>query len=230
MLKDTENSHGLKEPTWQTKNSDTDMSDLKKKYSNDISNKILKDSWNLENQHDIDIWIRDKEILDFIHSRVKQILKSVPEEVDDMCQDVIIRIITKKQQFSWDKNMFKRWVKTITRSMCIDLFRKQKNQSEHINSDYNDIAISLVADNNDNQFDILKKQDIHNMLMEALESLSVVQKEVMILRFFKELSYNEIVTSKNMNLNTVKINIHGAVKNLRKNENIINDLKDILRQ
>ena len=52
-------------------------------------------------------------------------------------------------------------------------------------------------------------------LMRALSSLDTKHRSVLVLRFFNELSYNEIARVMGVSLGTVKSRIHYALKMLR---------------
>ena len=68
---------------------------------------------------------------------------------------------------------------------------------------------------------IIRSQREHSMktaLHEALKSLSPRQKELIMLRYFDELSYEEIAQKTSLTVRTVYNKLHIAIRNLRSND------------
>lgn len=117
-------------------------------------------------------------------------------DAKDVTQEVLIKIYTKLNTFQ-EKSQFHTWVQRITTNICMDKFRKNKN----------DISLEgyemLLPDYSNVEKEIENKELLEE-IMTQIKSLPEKIKAVMILRYFQEFSYQEIADSLDIPINTVK--------------------------
>lgn len=107
-----------------------------------------------------------------------------------------------------DSFKFKTWLITISKNIHIDLTRKQKLKTSEIDSR----GVSQIADLEPTVEDkIIKEQNLNNLLRQIKE-LQPHYREVIELRFFKEMSYKEIATRTEQPITNVKVRLLRAKK------------------
>jgi len=108
---------------------------------------------------------------------------------------------------------FSTWLFKIASNNCIDFLRKKKNATISIDgqkdSDGNDITIPIPSDLPDPEEDLIKKQKA-KLLRQVVDQLKPRYKELVILRYFKEFSYEEIAEELQIPLGTVKAQLFRA--------------------
>jgi len=131
----------------------------------------------------------------------------------DLMQIVFTKIFEKRDTFTGGN--FNAWLMIITRNECLMYKRTSKNLNN-----IDDYENYLVADNT--HFDFKVKENIKK----ALGEMSNDMREVLELRFFDDLTYEEISEVLGISLALVKVRIHRAKSILIKK---IEYLKDELR-
>lgn len=111
-----------------------------------------------------------------------------------------------------EKYEFKTWLITISKNIHIDLVRKQKNRMMHQTSQEEEDAIYQVADETPSAEDALIMQQNLNKLLQYIKLLKPHYQEVINLRYFQELSYNEISQQLDEPLNNIKVKLLRARK------------------
>jgi RNA polymerase sigma factor (sigma-70 family) len=144
---------------------------------------------------------------------------------EDIFQDTFLKVIqsVKAGKYS-DNGKFLSWVMRIAHNLIIDHFRRTKQMNTISNDNYeSDLFNSkqFAGDNIEN--DIVKRQiqkDIRNMISHLPED----QREVVILRYYSDLSFKEIAEITDVSINTALGRMRYALINMRKimEENKIN--------
>ena len=153
---------------------------------------------------------------DRVYSYILHYVKS-PELADDIFQETFVKaIVTIKQNRYVENGRFSAWITRIAHNLIFDYFRKEK--SENLQStDAGDINIlnrkelseATVEDH------IILSQietDIHRLIMALPEN----QREVLQLRYFKDMSFKEIAMLTNVSINTALGRMRYAILNMRK--------------
>lgn len=108
---------------------------------------------------------------------------------------------------------FSTWLFKIASNNCIDFLRKKKNITISIDgqtdSDGNEVTMPIASDELDPEEDMIKKQKA-KLLRQVVDQLKPRYKELVILRYFDELSYEEIAKKNNLPLGTVKAQLFRA--------------------
>jgi len=157
-------------------------------------------------------------------------LKILGNEADayDAAQDTFIKVYKNLENFKGNSS-FSTWVYRITSNVCLDIIRKNKNKKntvsidKEIEFDDSDATFEIEDRNADTEEKILEKER-SEALHKALSRLNPEQREILVLREFQNLSYDEIANVLNIGTGTVKSKIsraRAALKNeLLKNKEL----------
>ncbi|MBQ4110809.1 MAG: RNA polymerase sigma factor [Clostridia bacterium] len=157
-------------------------------------------------------------------------LKILGNEADayDAAQDTFIKVYKNLEKFKGNSS-FSTWVYRITSNVCLDIIRKNKNKKntvsidKEIEFDDSDATFEIEDRNADTEEKILEKER-SEALHKALSRLNPEQREILVLREFQNLSYDEIANVLNIGTGTVKSKIsraRAALKNeLLKNKEL----------
>jgi len=147
---------------------------------------------------------------DRIYSTIFYLVRET-ELAEDLFQDAFMRIITKLREKHYnEEGKFIAWAVTLTRNLVMDYFRVNKHMfMVRGNDDYS--PFDVMPEGNRNALE----QIIHNEKVEKvrrmIDRLSPNQKEVVILRHYAGLSFKEIASTLNININTALGRMHFAV-------------------
>jgi len=122
---------------------------------------------------------------------------------------------------------FSTWLFTVARNNCIDYLRKNKIQTisiEKIKEDNNGnrINFDIKSDDPNPEKILIKKQRIA-ILRQIVDQLKPKYRILVKLRYFKEMSYEEIAEDLNIPIGTVKAQLYRSRENLFK---IMSGIKD----
>ena len=133
------------------------------------------------------------------------------ELAEDLFQEVWMRVLVRGGQFN-GKSRFDTWLFTIARNLVIDYRRKRTLASldELIDGPGDDdrpMSFEL-ADGQPTPFDSMATSEDRGRVAEALLSVDMLYREVLVLRFHEELSLQEIATVTRTPLSTVKSRLY----------------------
>jgi len=136
---------------------------------------------------------------------------------DDIFQETFVKaIVTIRQGRYKDFGKFSAWISRIARNLAIDSFRAEKNDAE-ISADSADYDIlnrrELSEDTiEDAMIDLQIESDVRSLIEELPES----QKEVLTMRYYKDMSFKEIAEQTGVSINTSLGRMRYAILNLRR--------------
>lgn len=141
---------------------------------------------------------------------------------EDLMQDVFIKVVnTIKSGRYNEEGKFLPWVLRIAHNLAIDFFRKDKRYPTIILEDNSNIFNTL--DFAKSSFESLQiKNDTHALLKDLIQELPEVQKKVLIMRHYMQMSFQDIAESTNVSINTALGRMRYALINLRKKMQQIN--------
>ncbi|WP_353118574.1 RNA polymerase sigma factor [Myroides odoratus] len=140
------------------------------------------------------------------------ILKQTGNETD--AEDITIETFSKAFSSieSYDnKFAFNTWLLTIAKNTHIDLIRKRRNLHFVDITDEEQTYNNIIDDSETIEDELIREQNLQ-IFKNYIRLLKPHYQEVIELRFFQELSYNEIASILNEPLNNVKIKIMRAKK------------------
>ena len=147
----------------------------------------------------------------FIYSKVLD-----RDITEDIFQDTFIKVIKtlKKGSYS-EEGKFLPWVMRIAHNLIIDHFRRNKRMPRfECNGDFN--IFSIIGDDKLNVEKQLIKDQIDSDLTLLIEELPEDQKEVLVMRIYKNMSFKEISENTGVSINTALGRMRYALINLRK--------------
>lgn len=136
---------------------------------------------------------------------------------DDIFQETFVKaIVTIRQGRYKDFGKFSAWLSRIARNLAIDSFRAEKSEAE-ISADNADFDIfnrrELSEDTiEDAMIDLQIESDVRALIEELPES----QKEVLTMRYYKDMSFKEIAEVTGVSINTSLGRMRYAILNLRR--------------
>lgn len=136
---------------------------------------------------------------------------------DDIFQETFVKAITTIKQGKYnDLGKFSAWLYRIARNLAVDSFRAEKNESalSTDNADYDILNRRELAE--DTIEDVMVGLQIEEDLRRLIDELPEVQREVLNLRYYKELSFKEIAELTGVSINTALGRMRYAILNLRR--------------
>lgn len=153
----------------------------------------------------------NQRISSFIYSKVLD-----RDITEDIFQDTFIKVIkTLKRGAYSEEGKFLPWVMRIAHNLIIDHFRRNKRMPKFdCNGDFN--IFSVIGDDKLNVEKQLIKDQIDSDLTLLIEELPDDQKEVLMMRIYKNMSFKEISENTGVSINTALGRMRYALINLRK--------------
>ena len=138
------------------------------------------------------------------------------EITEDIFQDTFIKVIRtlKKGSYS-EEGKFLPWVMRIAHNLIIDHFRRNKRMPRFEGkNDFN--IFSVMGDDKLNVEKQLIKDQIESDLVGLIDELPNDQREVLIMRMYRDMSFKEISENTGVSINTALGRMRYALINLRK--------------
>lgn len=139
------------------------------------------------------------------------------DAANDIFQDTFVKVVTTLKQGRYtDTGRFAAWLTRIARNLVIDYFRQEKSQGK------------LSTD--DGEFDILNRREFSDGTIEdelidlqiqddvrsLLRRLPDTQRRVIVMRYYKNLSFKEIAAATGVSINTALGRMRYAILNMRR--------------
>ena len=135
---------------------------------------------------------------------------------EDLMQDAFIKAIhTMKGGRYNEEGKFSSWICRIAHNLAIDFFRKEKRSPMITLEDGSNVfnALSFAEDSAESQ---QIKEDTHARLRELIQTLPQAQREVLMMRHYADMSFQEIADATGVSINTALGRMRYALINLRK--------------
>ncbi len=132
-------------------------------------------------------------------------------DAEDISIQTFSRAFDKLQTYN-EKYTFGTWLITISKNLHVDLLRKQKRNVLEHRENHSGEAMKRVLDESPSAEDQLITDQNLKTLLENIRKLKPAYREVIELRYFRELSYAEIAETLNEPLSNVKIKLLRAKK------------------
>jgi RNA polymerase sigma factor (sigma-70 family) len=138
---------------------------------------------------------------------------------EDLLQDTFIKAVdTIKGGRYNDEGKFLPWIIRIAHNLAIDYFRRDKRYPNVVFEDGSSVFNTLdFAEDSVESVQI--RQETHEQLREMIQRLPDVQKQVLIMRHYEDMSFQEIADATGVSINTALGRMRYALINLRKQFN-----------
>lgn len=153
----------------------------------------------------------ESKIYGFIYSKV-----SDRDVANDIFQDTFIKVIKTLKSNSYnEEGKFLPWVMRISHNLVIDFFRKNKKMPMYRETEEFSV-FSIMTDDSLTIENQLIADQVELDIQKLIEELPEDQKEVLIMRMYKDMSFKEISEITGVSINTSLGRMRYALMNLRK--------------
>ena len=139
------------------------------------------------------------------------------EVANDIFQDTFVKAITtiKQNRYS-EAGKFGAWITRFAHNLIIDYYRQER--SENLQScDLPDLDILNRKDLSEETIeDKLVTHQIHNDIKRLVKALPELQREVLVMRYYHDMSFKEIADATNVSINTALGRMRYAILNMRR--------------
>ncbi len=135
---------------------------------------------------------------------------------EDLLQDTFVKAVEvlKSGRYN-DEGKFLPWILRIAHNLAIDYFRREKRYPEVVFEDGSSVFNTLeFSDDSVESYQI--RQETHEHLRELIQRLPESQREVLVMRHYEDLSFQEIADATGVSINTALGRMRYALINLRK--------------
>ncbi|SHF30604.1 RNA polymerase, sigma subunit, ECF family [Flavobacterium fontis] len=178
-----------------------------------LSDSVLVQQYIAGNENALAMLINrhQSKIYGFIYSKLPD-----RDVADDIFQDTFIKVIkTLKSNAYNEEGKFLPWVMRIAHNLIVDHFRKNKKMP--VVRDTDEFSIfSVIKDDSKTIEGLMISQVIEEDLRRIIQELPADQKEVLVMRIYQDLSFNEIAEITGVSINTALGRMRYALMNLRK--------------
>lgn len=151
------------------------------------------------------------QIFNFIYSKIND-----RDLSEDLFQDTFIKVIrTLKNGTYNEEGKFLPWVMRIAHNLVIDYYRKSSRIPVLDNKDGFDI-FQFISDTSPNAENTLVQEQVFKDIQKLVQELPEDQKEVLVMRLYRDMSFKEIAENTNVSINTALGRMRYAIINLRK--------------
>ncbi|GAB2783683.1 sigma-70 family RNA polymerase sigma factor [Rhabdobacter roseus] len=135
---------------------------------------------------------------------------------EDLMQDTFIKAVdTIKSGKYNEEGKFLPWIIRIAHNLAIDYFRRDKRYPNVVFEDGSSVFNTLDF-SEDSVESIQIRQETHEQLREMIQRLPDVQRQVLIMRHYEDMSFQEIADATGVSINTALGRMRYALINLRK--------------
>ncbi len=136
---------------------------------------------------------------------------------DDIFQETFVKAITTIKQGRYtESGKFSAWLMRIAHNIIIDYFRQEKSENT-MSADQEETDVLNRRDlSEENIEDILVTSQIHTDVRRIMESLPEAQREVLDMRFYRDMSFKGIAEATGVSINTALGRMRYAVLNMRR--------------
>jgi len=131
--------------------------------------------------------------LGFVHNQ---------EDARDLSQDAFIRAFRKIKQFDPERRFFP-WFYKLLKNLCLDHIKRRRR--------YNEVPLDSVQVIKEDKED----REMKAVMWRGIEELPFEQREIIILRYFRQYSYEEIAEITGKPMGTVMSSLFYAKKKLK---------------
>ncbi|MDX5347372.1 MAG: sigma-70 family RNA polymerase sigma factor [Hymenobacteraceae bacterium] len=145
---------------------------------------------------------------------------------EDLLQETFIKAIqTMKEGRYNEEGKFSSWISRIAHNMAIDFFRKEKRSPMITLEDGSNVFNSMHF-SQDSAESIQIKEETYSRLRDMIQQLPETQREVLIMRHYADMSFQEIADATGVSINTALGRMRYALINLRKQMSTKSDVYD----
>ncbi|MBR6311194.1 MAG: sigma-70 family RNA polymerase sigma factor [Paludibacteraceae bacterium] len=137
---------------------------------------------------------------------------------DDFFQETFMRAIMciKKGQYA-ESGKFISWITRIAHNLIFDKFRQEKYQKTYSNDENEEVDLLNNSQLCESTIeDRMVKEQVLNDVSHIVKFLPDTQREVVLMRYYDDLSFKEIAEKTNVSINTALGRMRYAIQNMRR--------------
>ena len=139
------------------------------------------------------------------------------ELADDIFQDTFVKaIMTIKQGNYVENGHFPAWITRIAHNLIIDYFRQTKAENLQSTDDTDTNILNRKELSERTIEDNLVTNQIHDDVRRLIKALPASQREVLVMRYYKNMSFKEIADTTGVSINTALGRMRYAILNMRR--------------
>ena len=136
---------------------------------------------------------------------------------DDIFQDTFVKAITTIKQGRYVENgHFAAWVTRIAHNLIIDYFRLSRAENLQSTDDEEVNILNRKELSEQTIEDDMVTSQIHSDVRRLIKALPMSQREVLVMRYYKNMSFKEIADTLDVSINTALGRMRYAILNLRR--------------
>jgi RNA polymerase sigma-70 factor (ECF subfamily) len=145
---------------------------------------------------------------------------------EDLLQDVFVKVLHTLNSDKYnEEGKFQPWVMRIAHNMAIDYFRKAKRYPTILLEDGSNLLNSLSFAEDSSEEQRIKEETIA-WVRNLIDELPEAQKEVVIMRHYLDMSFQEIAEQTGVSINTALGRMRYALNHIRKKMKQVNSAYD----
>ena len=153
---------------------------------------------------------------DSIHSYIYFIVRN-KELTEDIFQETFVKVImTIKQGRYVETGKFKAWITRIAHNLIIDNFRQEKSENTISNDEVEVDLFNNAKLCDSNIEDHMVRQQVYMDIKKLVNHLPDNQREVLVMRYYQDLSFKEIADITGVSINTALGRMRYAILNMRR--------------
>ena len=168
-------------------------------------------------------------LVDRYHSKVFTTIFLIVKDQDvaeDLLQDVFVKVLHTLNSDKYnEEGKFQPWVMRIAHNLAIDHFRKAKRYPTILLEDGSNVfnSLSFAEDSSEEQ---RIKEETLAFVRNLIDELPEAQKEVVIMRHYLDMSFQEIAEQTGVSINTALGRMRYALNHIRKKMKQVNSAYD----
>jgi RNA polymerase sigma-70 factor (ECF subfamily) len=145
---------------------------------------------------------------------------------EDLLQDVFVKVLHTLNSDKYnEEGKFQPWVMRIAHNLAIDYFRKAKRYPTILLEDGSNLLNSLSFAEDSSEEQRIKEETIA-WVRNLIDELPEAQKEVVIMRHYLDMSFQEIAEQTGVSINTALGRMRYALNHIRKKMKQVNSAYD----
>lgn len=143
-----------------------------------------------------------------IYNYVRKLLYySANSFIEDLVNEVFIKVYTELSNLR-DSTKFKNWIYRIAHNQCLNHIKSVRRRKE------TELIPEMITDQKENTEERYLIQETRTFVFEEINKLNAKPKEIMLLKFYQGLSYDEIAEVTGQSIRSVKYILKTALDEL----------------
>ena len=151
-----------------------------------------------------------------LYSYIIRIVKN-KDLAEDKFQETFVKIIMTLRQGRYiESGKFSAWLSRIAHNLIIDHFRQEKAENNMSSDDEDTNLLNRRDLCEENIEDIMVNDQIKADVRRIIDALPDPQKEVLVMRYYNDMSFKEIAETTGVSINTALGRMRYAILNMRR--------------